>query len=121
MSNFRSEANSLLGRPVFAMTQTIFPSICKSGCFSQRGMISRTSPVAASCIFNPLTHLCILSCRQVHLLGLRGLTVYCSRTVVLVGRQLSELLGLADALRDGRIRERKIAMDELSKRILNHA
>lgn len=69
-------------------------------------MISRTSSVAASCIFNPLTHLCILSCRQVHLLGLRGLTVYCSRTVVLVGRQLSELLGLADALRDGRIRER---------------
>lgn len=31
-----------------------------------------------------------------------------------------ELLSLADALRDVRIRERKIAMNELSKRILNH-
>jgi hypothetical protein len=31
--------------------------------------------------------------------------------------KLYELLGLADALRDGRVRERKIAMEELTKRI----
>jgi hypothetical protein len=42
-------------------------------------------------------------------------------TAALRDPKLYELLGLADALRDGRIRERKIAMDELGKRILHHA
>ncbi len=42
-------------------------------------------------------------------------------TAALRDPKLFELLGLADALRDGRIRERKIAMDELGKRILHYA
>ena len=35
--------------------------------------------------------------------------------------QLYELLSLTDALRDGRVRERKMALEELKKRILEHA
>ena len=35
-------------------------------------------------------------------------------------QKLYELFSLADALRDGRVRERKLALDELTKRISEH-